>query len=339
MKKLSVPMTFAGGILIFALLTPAAGFSDPRVEEAKKEGAMVLYSGMTVADAKALLGAFEKKYPFIKTTHHRVSGARLISRIQTEHRAGRYLWDVFMQAGFDGYALLEEGYFTRYESPERVHFSDGHKDPEGYWTTAYVTPMTASYNKRLVSKGEVPKDYLDFLEPKWTAKLGVDPREVEWYANIKKVWGPDKARRFVTGLARSRIALREGRALLTELLGAGEFAILVNNYLQNLVEAQEKGSPIELLALDPVIAGAGPIAIYRLAPHPNAARLFVDFVLSKEGQEIIVHYGRSSARSDVRGNPIEKVKGVKIIPSDIKLGKFYRETLKEFQELLGVIKK
>jgi iron(III) transport system substrate-binding protein len=123
---------------------------------------------------------------------------------------------------------------------------------------------------------------------------------------------------------------------LTELLTGGEIAILVNNFLQNAVEAKRKGSPVELLALDPVVSAAGLVGINKLAPHANAAKLFVDFVLSKEGQELIVKTDRSSVRTDVAGNPIDMIKNVRIIPSDLNLGKNYVQIRDEFRDLLGI---
>lgn len=321
------------------LLNPLLSLADERlIEGAKKEQELVVYSGMTVADATALLQAFEKKYPFIRARHQRSSGGKLIAQIQTEHRTRNYIWDVYAQAGLEGYVLLEEGHFVAYDSPERKFFPEGHKDTEGYWTTIYTSPMLPTYNKKLVSSNEIPKQYSDLLEPKWKGKLGLDPREVEWYANLKKIWGADRTKKFIVGLKTQDINLRQGRALLTELLAAGEFSVLVNNYLQNAVESKQKGSPIEWLPIDPVIAGAGPISINRNAPHPNAARLFVDFSLSREGQEIIVKHGRTSARRDIKGNPMEQIKNVKIVPSDLALGKTYREAYTELSQLLGVAK-
>ena len=325
------PLSFVNPVLL--------GADDRLVEGAKKEQELVIYSGMTVADATALLQAFEKKYPFIRARHQRSSGGKLITQIQTEQRTKKYIWDVYAQAGLEGYVLLEEGHFAAYDSPERKYYPEGHKDSEGYWTTIYTSPMLATYNKKLVSTNEIPKQYLDLLEPKWKGKLGLDPREVEWYANLKKIWGVDRTKKFVLGLKMQDINLRQGRALLTELLGAGEFAVLVNNYLQNAVESKQKGSPIDWLPLDPVIAGAGPVSINRYAPHPNAARLFVDFCLSKEGQEIIVKHGRTSARRDIKGNPMDQIKNVRIVPSDLTLGKTYRDAFGELSELLGIARK
>jgi iron(III) transport system substrate-binding protein len=339
-RLIAVKLLLSLSIYFLSLVEPGFVRADDRlVEGAKKEEELVLYSGMTVADATALLQAFEKKYPFIKARHQRSSGGKLIAQIQTEHRTKKYIWDVYAQAGLEGYVLLEEGHFAAYDSPERKYFPEGHKDSEGYWTTIYTSPMLATYNKKLVPTNEMPKQYFDLLEPKWKGKLGLDPREVEWYANLKKIWGADRTKKFVLGLKIQDINLRQGRALLTELLGAGEFAILVNNYLQNAVEAKQKGSPIEWLPLDPVIAGAGPVSINRHAPHPNAARLFVDFCLSKDGQEIIVKHGRTSARRDIKGNPMDQIKNVRIVPSDLALGKTYRDAFGELSELLGVARK
>jgi iron(III) transport system substrate-binding protein len=155
-------------------------------------------------------------------------------------------------------------------------------------------------------------------------------------ANLKKTWGSEKARNFFDGLRTQDVRLIQGRTLLTELLGTGEFTVLVNNYLQNVVEAKRKGNAVDFLALDPVIAGSGLVGINKNAPHPAAARLFIDFVLSKEGQELIVKTDRSSVRKDVAGNPFDLIKNVRIVASDLNLGKNYVETRDEYRQLLGI---
>lgn len=335
-KEMILKIGLALLIILFSWIGEARAQSNEIIEAAKKEGELVFYSGIPVPDAKAILSAFEKKYPSIKTTHYRATGPALVSRIQTEQRAGRHIWDMMNSTGFEPYALLEQGYFAKYDSPERRFFPDGHKDTEGYWTTMYTTPMIVSYNSRSVSSLEVPKNYLELLEPKWKGRMGLDSSDYEWYANIKKTWGVETSRKFFEGLRMQGVRLVQGRALLTQLLGGGEVALLVNNFLQNAIEAKRKGSPVEMLALDPVISAAGLIGINKLAPHPNAARLFVDFILSKDGQELIVKTDRSSVRKDIAGNPIDMIKNVRIIPSDLNLGKNYVQTRDEFRELLGI---
>jgi iron(III) transport system substrate-binding protein len=313
-----------------------AAQSKEVLEGARKEGQLVFYSGIPIPDAQAILSALEKKYPFIKTTFYRATGPALVSRIQTEQRAGTHVWDVMNSTGFEPYVLLEQGYFAKYESSERKHFPEGHKDNDGMWATMYTTPMIVSYNSKLVSAADLPKDYADLLNLKWKGRLGMDSSDFEWYANLRKVWGAEKAQKFLDGLKKQDVRLVQGRALLTELLSGGEIAMLVNNFLQNAIEAKRKGSPVEFLALDPVVSAAGLVGINRLAPHPNAAKLFVDFVLSREGQELIVKTDRSSVRKDVAGNPLDLIKNVRIVPSDLSLGKNYVQIRDEYRDLLGV---
>jgi iron(III) transport system substrate-binding protein len=329
--------------LVLVLVLASVGWTDrimaqtkEVIDGARKEGQLVFYSGIPIPDAQAILTALEKKYPFIKTTFYRATGPALVSRIQTEQRAGTHIWDVMNSTGFEPYVLLEQGYFAKYESAERKVFPEGHKDNEGYWATMYTTPMIVSYNSKLVSAAELPKDYAELLNPKWKGRLGLDSSDFEWYANLRKVWGAEKAQKFLEGLRKQDVRLVQGRALLTELLSGGEIAILVNNFLQNSIEATRKGSPVEFLALDPVISAAGLVGINKLAPHANAAKLFVDFVLSKEGQELIVKSDRSSVRKDIVGNPLELIKNVRIVPSDLSLGKNYVQTRDEFRDLLGI---
>jgi len=326
-------------LLILISIVPVsdlAAQSKDMVEGARKEGQLVFYSGMPIPDAQAILSALEKKFPFIKTTFYRATGSALVSRIQTEQRAGTHIWDVMNATGFEPYALLEQGYFARYDSAQRKDFPEGHKDHEGMWVTMYTTPMVVSYNSKLVAPADLPKDYTDLLSPKWKGRLGMDSSDLEWYANLRKIWGAEKARKFLEGLKTQEVRFAQGRTLLTGLLSGGEIALLVNNFLQNVIEAKRKGSPVEFLALDPVVSAAGLIGINRLAPHPNAARLFVDFILSREGQELIVKTDRSSVRKDVAGNPLDLIRNVRIVPSDLSLGQNYVQIRDEYRDALGV---
>jgi iron(III) transport system substrate-binding protein len=323
-------------LFIFGRPGSVRGQSKDILEEAKKEGQLVFYSGMPIPDAQAILKTLEKKYPFIKTTFYRATGSALVSRIQTEQRAGTHIWDVMNATGFEPYALLEQGYFAKYDSAERKEFPKGHKDNDGMWATMYTTPMIVSYNSKLVVPADLPKDYADLLDPKWKGRLGMDSSDLEWYANVRKLWGAEKAQKFLEGLKKQDVRLAQGRSMLTGLLSGGEIALLVNNFLQNVIEGKRKGSPVEFLALDPVISAAGLVGINRLAPHPNAARLFVDFILSREGQELIVKTDRSSVRKDVAGNPLDLIKNVRIVPSDLSLGKNYVQIRDEYRDLLGL---
>lgn len=324
--------------VLFACFLTSIGrpADEATVAEANKEGKLVFYSGIFDAEARALMSRFEAKYPSIKTTLYRAGGVSLVSRIQNEQRAGAHLWDVFNSAGLEGFLLLEQGYFAKFSSSERNQFGEGFKDAEGYWTTMYATPYVLTYNTRMVPAKDIPTDYMQLLDSKWYDKLAIDPDDIEWYVNLKKLWGDDKTRKFFSGLARQKVTIRRGRALQTDLVAAGEVAILVNNYHHIAVRTKQRGGPVEWLALDPVITAAGPITINKMAPHPNAAKVFVDFCLSKEGQEILVQQGRTSGRLDLSKNPLAAFKAVKVVPSDLTLGKVYVEARQEYEKYLGI---
>src|SRR6266511_1834422 len=114
------------------LLNPNQSLDDERlIEGAKKEQELVVYSGMTIADATALLQAFEKKYPFIRARQQRSSGGKLIAQIQTEHRTRNYIWDVYAQAGLEGYVQVNHRHQSVPPPAERKFFPEGHKDTEG----------------------------------------------------------------------------------------------------------------------------------------------------------------------------------------------------------------
>ena len=100
-------------LLVFASTDKIAAQSKDVLDGAKSEGQLVFYSGIPVPDAQAILSALEKKYPFIKTTFYRATGPALVSRIQTEQRAGSHIWDVMNSTGFEPYVLLEQGYFAK----------------------------------------------------------------------------------------------------------------------------------------------------------------------------------------------------------------------------------
>lgn len=338
--KTKVARLLSAVLVCIVVLHGSAFSADQAVlEGAKKEGRLVFYSGIFESEARAVISRFEQKYPFIKTNLYRAGGVSLVSRIQNEHRAGSQLWDVFNSAGLEGFVLLEQGFFAKYNSSEAKHFGAGFRDPDGFWTTMYATPYVATYNTRMVATRDVPKDYFQLLEPQWSEKLAIDPEDIEWYANLKKIWGEEKARKFFSGLSKQKVVIRRGRALQTDLLAAGEIAVLVNNYHHIAVRVKQRGGPVEWLAMDPVITAVGPIAINRLAPQPNAARVFVDFCLSKEGQQILVQQGRTSGRLDVNLNPLSEFKGVRVIPSDLKLGKTYVEARNEYENLMGIRRK
>jgi iron(III) transport system substrate-binding protein len=287
------------------------------VEGAKKEGKLVFYTAMTLSEAETLLKRFREKYPFIKTGVIRSGGTRLMSRIMAETRAKKYLFDVTKVGSVKDQILKQKGLTAQYRSPEMKLYPDVFKDREGYWTSIYVNMLTIGYNTNLVSPQEVPKAWEDLLDPKWKGRMGIVDNAEYWFINMLKIMGEEKGLEYMKKLAEQDLQWRAGRTLNTQLMAAGEFSIGVTLYNQRIEQLKTKGAPVDWVPFEPVIPELHPIAVSARAPHPNAAKLFVDFVLSKEGQEMIRSFYRIPCRKDVDALvPEIKCEGLKILPLD-----------------------
>jgi iron(III) transport system substrate-binding protein len=150
-----------------------------------------------------------------------------------------------------------------------------------------------------VSKDAVPKSWEDLLDPKWKGgKICLDTRRHDWFYGMLEVMGADKGKRFMQQLRDQKLEFRQGNTLILQLLTAGEFPLAIT-YAHSVEYVKAKGAPVDWVALDPMIAISQPIALYRHAPRPNAGKLFIDFVLSKEGAGLLREQQRIPARLDV----------------------------------------
>ena len=291
--------------LILAGIFPSsinAASPDAVVEAAKKEGALVFYTSMTVGQAQEMLNAFKAKYPFLEPKMYRAVGERLLTKIMTETQAGRYEFDVVQSAETQAYFLMKKNLLMKYVSPESKFLPKSFVDPQGYWAAVYIMPNVTAFNTQMVKRSEVPRSYEEFLNPKWKGKIGMDPTKPEWFAWMLKQMGEEKGLAYMRKLAAQDLRFYPGLSLLTNLLASGEFPLLLNDYLHTAEEIKRKGGPVDWVAQDPVYTKFQPIGIGAKASHPNAAKLFVDFVLSAEGQKIIASFARVPTRLGVPTN-------------------------------------
>ena len=307
---------------------------------AKKEGKLVWYTPTSVDDSTVLLNAFKKHYPFIKTELYRASGVKLLSKVMTEARMGKYLFDVISSAPDRSYMWIRDGLITTYKSPQRKAFPDDVKDKEGYWTGIYKNTHVITYNTKLVKPADAPRSYQDLLDPKWKGKMAIDIKDHQWYAAQLEIMGQEKGRDFFSKLVKQDLNIRRGHSLLNELCVAGEFPIVVNAYAPNAEKHKKKGAPLEWVPVEPVVFHYVSVQLGKKAPHPNSAKLFIDFALSKEGQQIIRDRKRIPTRSDVLPDPARLIegfdgKGLKFHPYPYKyVADNYSKLQKEFRSLL-----
>jgi len=283
------------------------------VDGAKNEGKLVVYSSMSSSDTDTLIRKFQAKYPFVKATFLRLNSGRLMTKLFQETQAGTYLADVYQTGSIEVYLFQKKGLVAKYSSPENKAYEDSFKDPEGYYTSFYFTPKVIAYNTKLIAREKAPKSYQDLLNPYWSDKLGMPGGNagVRWIIGMSKRMGDAKAEDFMKRLASQQIKLHPGITEATALLAAGEHHALVFTNADNVEELKGKGAPVEWVADEPVTTTQTVLALSSRAPNPKGARLYVDFVLSREGQEMIRSFNRIPARSDVPSDPPRLKKGLK----------------------------
>jgi iron(III) transport system substrate-binding protein len=316
------------------------GFSQTReqlIEGARKEGKVVWYGSLSLEDVKRLADAFEKKYPFIKVEPFRASGEKLANKILTETRAGRHLYDVVATGAFEIWPLYKRNLLGKYISPESKPYGAEFKDPQGSWVDLYDNYYVVGYNTSMVKKSDAPKSWEDLLDPKWKGKFSMDNEDYEWYMALLAFMGEEKGKSYMRRLAAQNIQWRHGHTLIAQQMVAGEFPTALI-YAHRAEKMRPQGAPIDWEpSINPVVSGMRVVSIGAKTPHPNAAKLLFDYVISKEGQTLIRSFDRIPAHPDVEPlSPRLDPKKLKIYPAAPSLAEHADRHIKEFRETFGI---
>lgn len=268
---------------------------------AKKEGKVVFYSSWSQKAAVELVELFQKKYPFIRAELTRAGANKILNRVLVEDSAGKRLFDAVTTKGDIIDVFKKRGLLARYDSPERRFYAEKYKDKEGFWTDSFPTIHSLVYNTRMVKPNEVPRKYQDLLNPKWKGLIGINLVNFMWGAVVMQTMGEAAGLQFLEKLADQKPQARNGTTLNVNLVGAGEHAMAVSVSLNAVVRIQKKGAPIDWARMDePYYADLHPVSVGADAPHPNAAKLLVDFCLSEEGQNILIREGKIPPRTGLK---------------------------------------
>jgi iron(III) transport system substrate-binding protein len=285
-------------------LNNAANRQSVLEEGAKKEGKLLWYTTLIVNQAlKPLKEAFEKKYPFIQVDFHRADSEQLAQRMLAEYQAKKY--DVDVLDGTSTIVMLQRaGFIQRFASPLLRDYPAKLKDAQGYWAVPNVYFMTLGYNSKLVKPNEVPKTLNDLLLPKWQGKMiwstsGGSGAPV-FIGNTLITMGQEAGMNYLKKLAAQNVAksTASNRAVL-DMVIAEEYAIAINIFNYHAVISRSAGAPVDWQALEPVPGQVKTLGLAKHAPHSHAALLFIDFLLSKEGQKIFQEADYLPAHPDV----------------------------------------
>lgn len=323
-----------------ALLGKLAKLSPEARQKALVDGARVekdvtFYSSLQPPQIEPFARAFERRYPFIKVNAVRLSGSRVVTRIQSEMNAGRNLVDVINVSGEEAAALKKVGSLDPYLSPQRDFYPASGKDKDGYFSVASLITMVLGYNSNLVKRAEVPKTYDDLLHPRWKGQMFLDNEAFDWFAVLLKHFGREKGMQYMRALAKQDLTLVRGRTAQAQLLVAGERPIAIVQSGNTMLDYKARGAPVDLSILDPYMALANYIMLAKQASHPHAAALFIDWSLSEEGQQLMTSYGRVILRKGVKQRFPELIEKEPYVTDAEFLGPMLEEGAREFRQLFG----
>jgi len=318
-------------ILLFTLCISHALAQD--LTQARKEGEVMLYTSLVPEDLTPLGAAFEKKYG-VKLKTWRANSEKVLQRAVTEMRAGRSDADVVETNGPQMESLYREKGLQPLRSAHLKDLMPQALRPHGHWVGTRINMFVQSYNTRLVKKEELPKSYSDLTNPRWKGRLGIEAEDEDWFAMVLKEMGEEAGLRTFREIARvNGFSVRRGHTLLAGLVASGEIPLAITTYSHGAEKMKQRGAPVEWFAITPAIGRANGIGIARNAPHPHAAALFVDFLLSPEGQAILQKGGYVPANLRVADRaqklPLKFVDPAVILDEDAKWKKLWAEIVLE----------
>jgi iron(III) transport system substrate-binding protein len=307
-----------------------------RIEnEARKEGSVRWASSTPQPWAEPALQIFRKRYPTIKVEYMRQSGRVLAERIIREHRAGKYDIDIIGTSAVTFAGMKDSGVIAPYVSPEAAQLRPNMKDPAGWWVAYFGNIQAIICNRTRVKSA--PNDWKDFLDPKWKGEFSIDDTRYEWFYALQQIYGREEANRMITGFRQNGVNLRRGGTLRAQLVGAGEELCGLGVYLNNVRDLTEQNAPVTYSVPEPVIVVPVINMMAKLPPHPYAAILLYDFILTPEATG---QYTRANAMAPARDNlPLVKevveLQGKRTYVVDVEASsRDYEKTVKEYNSLL-----
>jgi iron(III) transport system substrate-binding protein len=311
--RLSLPLLAA--FLAAAMSAGPAAAIEPTpvtpelIAAAEKEGLVVWYGSEDLQVVTAVAKAFEAKYPNILAKAERSGAERNFQRISQEYASNIHAVDVVTSSN-PGPILYwkRNGMLAPFVAADLAKWPKGDRDPEGYYAVDCLTFAVAGYNTRQVKPEDAPKSYADLLDPKWKSRLvkahpGYSGTIVTATLAISQRLGWD----YLEKLGRQQVMQVQSAVDPPRKVAQGERAVMVDGAEASAFQLITGGAPLALV-YPAEGTPAAPLngVLMKEAPHPNAARLFISFLFSREGQQILVDYGFRSLHPEVREPPGRK---------------------------------
>jgi iron(III) transport system substrate-binding protein len=253
---------------------------------ARKEGTLTFYTSMQTPESGPLAQAFEKKYG-IKVVLWRATSDQVVQRAIAEARGNRNTFDLVETNATEIEALARENVVAQYHTPHTADLPDWAIPPHRKWLSDRANLWVVAFNTGKVKKAEIPPSYDGFAEPKWKGRIAIESSDQDWMYGVINYLGEASGTELFRKLSAMKPEMRLGHALLANLIAAGEVQVGLTVYSGLADSLRNKGGPIDWVAVEPIVGRPQAVAVARAAPHPNAALLFADFILSPDGQKLL----------------------------------------------------
>jgi iron(III) transport system substrate-binding protein len=287
------------------------------LEGARKEGQVMVYSSMIADQAlRPLFDGFQKKYPFMKPQYVRDDPPQQLQKMMAEARSGHMVADVLESTSLE-VPIRAANINQPFWSPEIEAYAPERRDPQNFWAPTRFSYLGACYNTDLVKPGQQPKSFQDFLAPQWKGKIAWSSTVIGamlFITGVRNFMGEDKALAYLRELAKQDIApIASANRVVVDRVMAGEYALCLDSFLHHPIISARKGAPVAPLPLDPVLTVVSSVMLPKTPPHPHAAMLFIDYLLSKDGQEKLQGADYFPAHPEVPASPdLDKIVPQKI---------------------------
>ena len=291
------------------------------VAAAEKEGKVVWYASVDVKVAEALAKAFKEKYPKIEVDVERSGSERIFQRVNQEAQSGIKNADVVNSSDASHFLFWkQQKLLAAHTPPDAKKFDAKYRDPDGMYHTVRASLSVAGYNTNLVKEAEAPKSYADMLDPKWKGKMakshpGYSGTALTGTYAITKVLGWD----YLDKLSKQGVQQLQSTTATPKAIASGERAVMIDGNEYNMFMEMDAKSPVKIIYPSegtPFVNS--PSGIFADAPHPNAARVFENFLFTAPAQQLLVNVGgQRSMHPDVK-EPANRtpLAQIKILPDD-----------------------
>ena len=332
LRKINLTVWFLAGF--FFAVTSAHAQSTQLIEAAKKEGKAIAYGSLESDTMQAIMNGFTKKTG-LEIEYWRASATKVMDRALSEARAGRPAADLIVTNDNPLRLLQKENFFQKYESPTWKDFSKEAIDPQlGPRYRNVIIGIV--YNTGAIKPADAPKSLEDLVNPKYKGKLVMpDPTQhtttTQWVASLHKVMGKEKADKFIRDLAAMKPIMVESLLPSAERVTTGETPIAIT-YVKYAYVFGKKGAPLEYVRLPKMLGDGHYIGLAAKAPHPNAAKAFIDYFLDNESMNTMAKLGEFVNRKGVHP-PLPDADKIGFVEMEDLSSKEFAQKKKEYQQI------